>query len=146
MGSLTLPPSGVVYIDANAIIYSVEKIEPQCTLLQPLWLAAQTGSFTLISSELVLLETLVKPLREADTASEAIYRALLLASKEVRLVPITVPILDSAARLRATTGLKTPDAIHAATALATGCALFVTNDRDLSRVSGLPVTVLRDIS
>ncbi len=28
MGSLILPPSGSVYVDANSVIYAVEKIEP----------------------------------------------------------------------------------------------------------------------
>lgn len=28
MGPLTLPTGGSVYVDANAIIYSVERIEP----------------------------------------------------------------------------------------------------------------------
>jgi len=37
VGSLTLPQSGVVYVDANAVIYSVEKIEPYNSLPMPLW-------------------------------------------------------------------------------------------------------------
>ena len=45
MGQLTLPPSGSVYIDADAVIYSVEKIEPYWTLLQPMWSAAKAGQF-----------------------------------------------------------------------------------------------------
>lgn len=145
MGSLTLPAAGAVYVDANVVIYSVEKVEPYYTALQPLWAAAQASSISLISSELLLLETLVKPLQQADRVSEAGYRALLLASNELRLMPITMPILDSAARLRATTGLRTPDAIHAATALLAGCVLFATNDTGFTRVAGLPVVILRDV-
>ena len=41
--------------------------------------------------------------------------------------------------------LKTPDAIHAATALLAGCALFVTNDRGFKRVPGLRLAVLDDV-
>jgi predicted nucleic acid-binding protein len=142
---LTLPKSGSVYVDANSVIYSVEKIEPYCTLLNPMWRAAQAGDFIIVSSELLLLETLVKPLREADAVLEATFRALLLTSNELQLIPITASLLEDAARLRALVGLKTPDAIHAATALAIGCALFITNDRELCRVPGLPVAVLDDI-
>lgn len=36
MGQLTAPLSGVVYLDADAIIYAVEKIEPYHSLLLPL--------------------------------------------------------------------------------------------------------------
>ncbi|MDQ2829337.1 MAG: PIN domain-containing protein [Chloroflexota bacterium] len=145
MGSLTLPSSGTVYVDANAVIYGVERIEPYNNLLLPLWRGAQAGNYSIVSSDLLLLETLVKPIREDNVVLEASFRTLLLASNEIRLTPITIPILEHAARLRATTKLKTPDAIHAATALALGCNLFVTNDRDLARVPELPVAVLSDI-
>ncbi len=40
--------------------------------------------------------------------------------------------------------LKTPDALHAATALLQGCKLFVTNDGAFRRVAHLPVTVLSE--
>ena len=63
MGTLNLPASGSVYVDANVVIYAVEKIDPFATLLQPLWLAAQAGEFSIVTSELTWLETLTKPMR-----------------------------------------------------------------------------------
>jgi predicted nucleic acid-binding protein len=145
MGRLILPTSGSVYVDANAVIYSVEKIDPYWTALQPLWQAAQDGQFVVLSSELVLLETLVKPLKEADMVLETTFRQLLLASKEVQLIPISLAILEKAAHLRATTGLKSPDAIHAATALSKGSTVFITNEKVFKRVSGLTVVVLHEV-
>ncbi len=144
MGSLTLPPSGPIYLDANGFIYSVERIDPYHTLLEPMWRLAQAGQFEIVSSELVILETLVKPLREGDAVLENLFRALLY-SREVRLIAATAALWEQAARLRATTGLKTPDALHAATALAVGSTLFVTNDGGFRRVSGLPVAVLNEV-
>ena len=41
MGALSLPASGLVYLDANPIIYTVEKHPVYGPLLQPLWQAAQ---------------------------------------------------------------------------------------------------------
>ena len=145
MGSLTLPPSGPIYLDANGFIYSVERIEPHRTLLEPMWRLAQAGQFEIVSSELVILETLVKPLREGDTILENLFRALLFA-REVRLIPAAASLWEQAARLRATTGLKTLDALHAATALAVGSPLFVTNAGGFRRVSGLPVAVLDEVT
>ncbi|MEI8189107.1 MAG: PIN domain-containing protein [candidate division NC10 bacterium] len=113
MGQLTLPASGSVYIDADAVIYSVEKIEPYWTLLQPMWSAAKAGQFAIIGSELLLLETLVKPFQTGDTTLEKSFRDLLMNAAEVRLVPMSITVLESAARLRAQLGLRTPDAIHA---------------------------------
>ena len=145
MGQLILPASGPVYIDANILIYSVEKIDPYWTLLQPFWQAAQHGQFVVTSSELLFLETLVKPIKESDTVLETTFRQILLGSKEVQLTPITLSILEQAAHLRATIGLKSPDAIHAVTALTVGSTLFVTNDPVFTRVPALKVVVLKEI-
>ena len=144
MGPLMLPTSGSVYIDANAIIYSVERIEPYRELLAPMWEEARAGQFTLTSSELVLLETLIKPLRDGNALLEMLFRSIL-DSAEVNLFPATLAIWEDAARIRAETGLATSDALHAATALRSDCALFVTNDADFRRVEGLPLAVLDDL-
>ena len=144
MGPLTLPTGGPVYIDANAIIYSVERIEPYRELLAPMWQEAGEGRFALASSELVVLETLIKPLREGNARLEMLFRSIFAAA-EMELIPATLAIWEDAARIRAATGLKTSDALHAATALQAECTLFVTNDGDFRRVQGLPVAVLDDL-
>ena len=143
MGALTLPSDGPIYLNASAFIYSVERIEPYRTLLEPLWQQAQSGQFTVVSSDLVVLETLVKPLREKDTFVEQLFVRLFDAS-EVMLIPTTRALWEEAARLRADTGLKTPDALHAATALHAECTLLITNDSDFRRVENLNVAVMED--
>ena len=144
MGPLILPTGGLVYVDANAIIYSVERVEPYSNLLAPMWEEARAGRFTLASSELVALETLVRPLRDGNARLEMLFRSILAAA-EMNLIPATLAIWEDAARIRAETGLATPDALHAATALQAECTLFVTNDTDFRRVQGLPVAVLDDL-
>ena len=144
MGPLAIPASGHVYLDANGFIYSVECVEPYRTLLEPLWQRARAGHVSVVSSELTVAEALVKPLREDDAIVEALFRSLFDAS-EVHLFQATRDLWEDAARLRAATGLKTPDALHAATALRAGCASFVTNDADFRRVPGLPVVVLDEL-
>jgi predicted nucleic acid-binding protein len=144
VGALTLPAAGDVYVDANAVIYAVEKIEPYKSLLDPLWLAAQAGRLQIATSELTWLEVLTKPLRDGNAVLESLFRTFLSA-EEVRLIPATLVLWEHAARLRAL-GLKTPDALHGATALAVGCALFVTNDPIFRRVPGLPVAVLSEVA
>ena len=61
------------------------------------------------------------------------------------MLPITQSILEEAAKLRATLGLRTPDAIHVATALLHSCALMVTNDTAFRRIPDLPVAVLNEL-
>jgi predicted nucleic acid-binding protein len=96
-----------------------------------------------VTSELTWLETLTKPLQQGNSALEALFRSFL-TSREITLAPATLALWEDAARLRGL-GLKIPDALHAATALAAGCVLFLTNDPAFQRVPGLPVTVLRDL-
>lgn len=142
MGTLNLPTSGLIYVDTAPVIYSIERHADYFTLLTPLWAASAAGQIQIISSELILAETLTGPLKSGDTRLFADYERVL-GSPEVRLIPISAGLLRDAARLRAAVNLKTPDAIHAATALASGCAQLITNDRDLARVPQLNVTVLR---
>ena len=144
MGTLTLPASGSVYLDSNGFIYSVERVEPFRTLLEPMWQRARAGDFVIVSSEIVILETLVKPLREGDAMLERLLLSLLDA-REVSLIPMTRELWSDAARLRADSNLSVPDALHAATALHAGCDLFVTNDTDFRRIPDLPTVILNDL-
>ena len=43
MEGLNLPATGFIYLDAAAFIYSVERIEPYRTLLDPVWRQAGSG-------------------------------------------------------------------------------------------------------
>ncbi len=146
MGSLILPSGGTVYVETPAVIYTVEPHPTYAPLLRPLWEAAQTQSLQVITSELTLLEALVHPLRRQDAVLQAAYERLLLATPEVKLLPLSQDFLREAARLRAIIpGLRMPDALHAATALIAECALFFTNDTGFRRVPGLPLVILDDV-
>ena len=70
MGTLTLPASGLVYLDANPVIYTVEKHPVYGPLLLPLWQAAQAKAIKVVSTDLVLMETLVGPFKSGDTSLE----------------------------------------------------------------------------
>ncbi len=144
MGSLTLPSSGQVYLDANAVIYSVEKHPVYWPLLQSLWLAAKGKTLEIVTSDLTLMESLIGPLKSGDSALASAYEQLFQQA-QTRLLPITQPILREAARLRATTKLKTPDALHLATAQQVGCVLFVTNDAGFRGLANFPLVILDDL-
>ena len=140
MGQLSIPPNATIYVDTAPVIYSAEINLDYWALLQPLWSKSQANEINIISSELLWLETLVFPLKNHNTALIEIYEDLF--KDDIQLIAINQSILRSAASLRAVTNLKTPDAIHAATALSAGCTLFLTNDGGLRKVPGLSVVVL----
>ena len=55
------------------------------------------------------------------------------------------PAVGEAARIRARTGLKTPEAFDTAKALQAECRLFITNDKVFGRLEILDVVVLDDL-
>jgi predicted nucleic acid-binding protein len=85
-------------------------------------------------SSLVFAELLVPAYRADDSSRASSVLRLLRSFPNLRIVDLTPEISTAAARLRARYGLRTPDAIHAGSALAAGADLLVTNDRDLLKV------------
>jgi len=144
MGTLSFPASSLVYVDAQIIIYSIEKFPNYFSTLEPMWLKLKEGEIGLVTSELTLLETLVMPLRQNNTTLVQTYEQLLL-SADIQLIPVSQKILRDAATLRSSINLKTPDAIHATTALSANCAFFLTNDRAFRNVPKLPTLILDDV-
>jgi predicted nucleic acid-binding protein len=136
----------VVYVDASAVIYAVEQIEPYRSAGAPLWDALDAGLQQVVTSELTVLEVLIKPLRQGNHALVTLLRQVLLGTTGLSCRPIHLMLIEAAARIRADHNLRTPDAIHAATALECGSAMFVTNDATFRRVPGLNVTVLSEIA
>ena len=59
--------------------------------------------------------------------------------------PDAAPAVGEAARIRARTGLKTPEAFDTAKALQAECRLFIKNDKVFRRLENLEVVVLDDL-
>ena len=98
----------------------------------------------MVTSELTLLETLVQPIRQNNQTLVSAYETLLTRT-EIALFPVTRDVLRESANLRAAENLKTPDAIHAATATAANCQYLLTNDLVFRRVQSMKVVILSDL-
>lgn len=120
-----------VYLDANVLIGMVEVggnlSRGQLGYLDRL----DRGDFIGVTSTLSLSEVMVKPFALQDADLGAAFVTLLQPEGSLDVVPITRDVLLGAARLRAATRMKLPDAIHVATAEASGCIEFVSADRGL---------------
>jgi predicted nucleic acid-binding protein len=142
MATLTAILGRTVYLDTNIFIYTVEGYAPEEAFLRELFAALEDGRFTAVTSELSLAEVLVKPFELGREDVVAVYTELLTASDRLAVLPVDRAILVEAARQRAALGMRMPDAIHVATALAAGCELFLTNDGRLRLPSGLAKELL----
>jgi predicted nucleic acid-binding protein len=113
-------------------------------LIEPLFVEADAGARELVTSALTLLEVLVVPYRAGDLSLADRYEQLLTRSRGIRVIDLSRDQLRYAAQLRAATGVKTPDALQLAAAIASGCSAFVTNDRRIPKISGVRVLQLTD--
>lgn len=99
------------------------------------------------ASDLVLAELMVKPLREGkpDLAEE--YASELPNFPNLTFLAPTRDIIITAAKLRGQTNLKLIDALHLATAIETGCQIFITNDTGMKcDVSNIDIWLLSEIN
>jgi predicted nucleic acid-binding protein len=119
-----------VYLDACVVIYRVEGAVPLRAAAQTALDALAADDIACIS-DLVRMECLIKPLRERDSSLLAAYEAQFAALETLPIVPA---IFDLAAELRAGSGLRTPDALHAACAIHHACGELWTNDDRLRAV------------
>jgi predicted nucleic acid-binding protein len=118
-----------VYLDSCILIY---RLEGAPAFRAPILEAMRAASGTVFSiSDLVRLECLVDPVRAGDLGRRAAFEAQFRKLRHVRL---TRTVFELGAELRATHRLKTPDALHAAAAIAHGCHEIWTNDRRFGAV------------
>ncbi len=131
----------MIYADANIIIRLIEGDDatraPIEARLAPL---RGTGPF-LLTSRLSRLECRVKPLRNRDNNLLALFDAFFTGA-EVVILEVNEATLEKATEIRADLNLKTPDAIHLASAILAGGSAFLTGDRNLSRCTEIPVEIL----
>ncbi|WP_041444088.1 MULTISPECIES: PIN domain-containing protein [Cyanophyceae] len=111
------------------------------TLVKELWDSINQQIIEVYTSELSLMETLVVPLKFNNIALINAYNNVVCDSA-VYPIPIILSILKFAAQLRAKFKVQTPDAIHLATAIASGCDIFLTNDFALQKIPDLNIEVL----
>lgn len=131
-----LPDGALVLIDSAPIIYTLEANAEFAARFAPLFKRHANGEIIFAVSTVTIAEVLTGPLKMGEEALAKRYRAVFEAWQVVEL---TCDIAESAARLRGKYGLKLPDAIQAASALAINADALITHDRDFSKVRGLRV-------
>jgi predicted nucleic acid-binding protein len=130
---VTIIKGALLYLDTNVLIRMTEGSESERAVihqgLQPF--VAQGAGF--VTSELTFTEVLVHPIRNGNQALIEAYNRLLTEFVEPH--PVVREVLLLAAKLRADSpALRTPDAIHVATATFTGAHVFVTGDKGIKQL------------
>lgn len=145
MGPRDVVLSGSFAIDSNILIYTIEQHPAYLETLQQLWFHCDLENRPPIISALAVTECLVAPIRSGMHEFVRRYEEHLHSSS-VMMVEISTPILRRAAQLRADNkSLRTPDAIHLATALENRCSTFLTNDLRLAPIDNLRMLQLSSL-
>lgn len=134
----------VVGIDTSVFIYHIEEAPRYCACTKVLFDQMVDGSFEGVTSVLTLMELAVKPLQmgKPDVADE--YEVILSNYPNLTIAKIDRATARRAAELRATYKLRPADALQVAACIEHGATAFLSNDRDLRRVSELSVLLLDD--
>ncbi|MBS0212897.1 MAG: PIN domain-containing protein [Proteobacteria bacterium] len=132
----SLRDGALVLVDTAPIIYMLEGHARFAAHFEPLFRRHETGDIVLAITTVSIAEVLTGPMKAGE---EALARRLRAVLEGWMVVDFTGDIAESAARLRARHGLKLPDAIQLASALAINADALVTHARDFANVSGVRV-------
>ena len=131
-----LPEQALLVVDSAPIIYVLEGHVSLAKRFEPVFAAHAAGRVHLAVTTITIAEVLTAPLSAGEETLAKRYRTVL---ESWQVLDLTAEIAETAARLRATLGLRLADAVQAASAVAVNAFALVTHDRDFSRVSSLRV-------
>jgi predicted nucleic acid-binding protein len=134
-----------VGVDSSTFIYYIEKHPTYFNLTKAFFEYVSRGDLEILASTLTLTEVLMKPIQAQNTRLQTEYGDLLLNTQNVATVVVDKTVAIEAAELRARHNLKTPDALHVASALVAGCDAFLTNDSGIKRVTEITVLTLDEL-
>jgi uncharacterized protein len=133
-----------VYFDTNIFIYLLEgnpTLRPQIAALKDL---IESRACTIFTSDLVFTEILPPLVRSGNIKTIDTLLHFLQDTHAFTLIPLSRDICIQAGVLRGQTGMKAPDALHVASAMAEGCEAFLTNDTGIHLPKGVERVVFSD--
>jgi predicted nucleic acid-binding protein len=135
----------IAFFDASALIYLIEVKEPFASKVRKelTAVAKKHRDMGTAVSRLTWLECRVGPMKANDNATLASFDEFF-ARPDLAWVELTKDVVELAAAIRANHGLRTPDALQAASCLQLGSDhVFLSGDSSFKRVGGLNVKVLK---
>lgn len=126
----------LVVVDSAPLIYLLDDHPNFAPMFEGLFELHAQNVIQIAISTIAMAEVLAGPFKHGQDVLAKRYEKALAGFD---VVPVSQEIAVTAARIRASTGLRLPDALQAATALEIGAIALVTHDRDFSRLADLRV-------
>ncbi len=127
-----IPDNALLLVDTAPIIYILEGHPTFGPYFLPLFDAHAAGKLRFAVTTITIAEVLTGPYKAHKPDLARQYRTAL---ESWRVISVDADIAESAARYRADTGLRLPDAIQLAAAVTINAFALVTHDRDFSAVA-----------
>jgi predicted nucleic acid-binding protein len=143
--SIALQHVSLLGVETAPFIYYTENRSGYVAKMRDIFAYQVSGKLQVIVSTIVLPESLIKPIQANDQTLISAYRNLFEYTAGITISPVNTVTAYRAAELRAKYSLLTPDALHVATAIVSGCHAFLTNDVGLKRVSEIPILILDEL-
>jgi predicted nucleic acid-binding protein len=131
-----------VALDTSVFIYQLEANPRYAAFTDPVFAWIEQAHHSAVTSTVTMTELLVAPYSAKDEEQVDEFYALLSTYPHLEWVAPNLEIADTAARIRATHRLRTPDALQAATAVRSAATGLVTNDAVFERVTEFETLVL----
>ena len=134
-----------VFFDTSPLIYYLDGIEPFASKVENYMLSAMNEKYSLYTSTITDMEYLVYPYRVNNLVKISAYKSFLTNAHFLK-VSINEKMAETAAQIRAKySGIKSMDALQLASAIISGCDVFLTNDKQLRQVEEMQVLLVDDL-
>ena len=131
-------------LDSMGFIYFLEDNPRFADLAEVVFESAEKGHATIVSSVLATIEILTGYRKAKDIALEDELKQMLQDFPNIEIHDLDASLIDRVVDLRAKYNIKTPDAIHIATAIERMADIFLTNDSDLVKIKEIKIIYLGD--
>lgn len=134
-----------IYLDTSPIIYMLEDVKTYSERVHDFVISHFCNNAMFTTSTITNTEYLVIPYRMQDYQKMMDYERFKKILK-MRVIAADEAITKYAAQIRAKySGIKAMDALQLASAIISGCDVFLTNDKQLRQVAEIPVLLVEDL-
>lgn len=134
-----------IALDTSVFIYQLEANPRYADLTDHVFAWLERVDHMAVTSTITMTELLVHPYQRSDEQQVDEFYALLSTYPNLNWIAPNLAIADTAARIRATHSLRTPDALQAATAIQAEATGLITNDSAFERVKEFETLVLEHL-
>lgn len=136
--------SNKIALDSAVFIYFLENNPKFGGMSEAIFELAENDKLKIACSLLISIEVLTGYRKVKDEVAEHKFKSILKDFSNIEIHDFPEKLVNQTANLRVKYNIKTPDAIHLATAIEHKADFFITNDKQLKNVKEIKVLYLGD--